>query len=350
MKIERRNFGKDRHGNDVTLVVLKNSHDTKVHLSTLGAAIVSFIFKDKSGVEKDIILGYDSAEEYASHDACFGACVGRCANRTAGAKVTISGVTYELEKNNGENNIHSGSNSTVSKNWEVENLDESANSVTFRCFSADLEQGFPGNMTAKVTYTLNEEDALSIEYEAVSDKDTVANFTNHSYFNLAGHDGGDIGRQKLKLYADAFTPVRQEDSIPTGEIRAVAGTPLDFTEWKEIGKEIDADYEQLNYTGGYDHNFVLDNQGKLEKMAEAFCEETRIKMTAYTDCPGVQFYAGNFIGNQTGKGGASYADRHGFCLESQYYPDAMNNPAFESPLLKAGELYTSKTVYQLSLA
>jgi aldose 1-epimerase len=177
----------------------------------------------------------------------------------------------------------------------------------------------------------------------------VANFTNHSYFNLAGHDGGYIGGQKLKLYSAAFTPVTPTGSIPTGEIRPVKGTPFDFTDWKAIGTDINEEYDQLSYTGGYDHNFTLDNGGSLAIMAEALCEETGIHLTAYTDCPGVQFYSGNYITNQTGKSGVTYSKRCGFCLESQYYPDSINNPAFATPLLKAGETYQSQTIYRLSL-
>ena len=341
-------FGTDGRGKEVEIVTLTNNNGTEVKLSTLGATIAAFRYRDKTGGMRDIVLGFDTPEEYLTKGGCLGVTVGRCANRIANATCTINGIEYKLEANDQANNLHSGSNGSRNKVWEIEGMDESANSVKMKYFSADLDQGFPGNMTMKVTFSLNEEDALSITYEAVSDKDTVANFTNHSYFNLAGHDSGYIGEQKLKLYATAFTPV-SSTFIPTGEIRPVEGTPFDFTDWKAIGKELHADDEQLNYTGGYDHNFVLENNGKLEMMAEAVCEETGIHMTAYTDCPGVQLYTGNFIGNITGKSGAAYADYHGFCLESQYYPDSINNPAFATPLLKANEVYTSTTVYKLSL-
>ena len=198
-----------------------------------------------------------------------------------------------------------------------------------------------------MTYAIGEDNALSIDYEAVSDKDTVANFTNHSYFNLGGHDSGTMVNQKLKLYSSKFTPV-DGTLIPTGELRDVKGTPMDFTEFKAIGKEIDAEDEQLKFGGGYDHNFIVDGKG-YRLMAEAVSEDTGIHMKAYTDAPAVQFYAGNFIKKQVGKGGCAYDDRHGFCLESQYCPDAVNNPAFESPILKAGETYRTRTVYQFSI-
>lgn len=343
------NFGNDGRGKDVKRITLTNGRGTEVKLSTLGATVVSFCYRDKAGVMRDIVLGYDTAEEYLSKGGRLGVTVGRCANRIANAKCIIGGIEYELEANDGANNLHSGSNGSQNKVWEIENTNEIKNSVTMKYFSADLEQGFPGNMTMKVTFSLNEEDALSITYEAVSDKDTLANFTNHSYFNLGGHESGYVGGQKVKLYAKTFTPVESANAIPTGEFRSVEGTPFDFTEFKEIGKEINADYEQLVYGGGYDHNYVLENHGELQIMAEAVCEVTGIHMTAYTDCPGFQFYTANFLENVEGKGGVTYGKRHGFCLESQYCPDAINNPAFETPLLKANEVYTSTTVYKLSL-
>ncbi len=307
--------------------------------------MVSLFFKDKNGVEKDLVLGYDNPADYLNHTTYFGATVGRNGNRIKNGKFTLNGTEYLLEKNDGENNLHSGSKGLCYKEWEVEK--ETENSVTLSSVSKDLEQGFPGTMTAKVTYAIGEDNALSIDYEAVSDKDTVANFTNHSYFNLGGHDSGTMVNQKLKLYSSKFTPV-DGTLIPTGELRDVKGTPMDFTEFKAIGKEIDAEDEQLKFGGGYDHNFIVDGKG-YRLMAEAVSEDTGIHMKAYTDAPAVQFYAGNFIKKQVGKGGCAYDDRHGFCLESQYCPDAVNNPAFESPILKAGETYRTRTVYQFSI-
>ena len=346
----KQSFGTDTHGNEAQLYTLENANGTQLKVTTLGASIVSFIFKDKNNIMRDVILGYDKAEGYIEQKGYyFGATVGRNANRICGAKLTIGGVEYALEANSETNNLHSGSNGVSHKILDVESVDEEKNSIAMKITSKDLEQGFPGNMQIKVTFTLTEEDGVRIDYEAVSDKDTVANFTNHSYFNLAGHDGGYVGSQKLKIYADAFTPVTPTGSIPTGELRPVAGTPFDFTQFKEIGKEINDSYDQLVYTKGYDHNFVLHNGGKLELMAEAVCEATGIHLYAYTDRPGVQLYAGNFIEDHEGKGGARYNERHGFCLEAQCFPDAVNNPAFETPLLKAGEVYTAATMYKLAL-
>ncbi|MCI8874923.1 MAG: galactose mutarotase [Lachnospiraceae bacterium] len=326
-------------------VMIANSKGMRAEVCTLGATLVSLFFKDKNGVEKDLVLGYDNPADYLNHTTYFGATVGRNGNRIKNGKFTLNGTEYLLEKNDGENNLHSGSKGLCYKEWEVEK--ETENSVTLSSVSKDLEQGFPGTMTAKVTYAIGEDNALSIDYEAVSDKDTVANFTNHSYFNLGGHDSGTMVNQKLKLYSSKFTPV-DGTLIPTGELRDVKGTPMDFTEFKAIGKEIDAEDEQLKFGGGYDHNFIVDGKG-YRLMAEAVSEDTGIHMKAYTDAPAVQFYAGNFIKKQVGKGGCAYDDRHGFCLESQYCPDAVNNPAFESPILKAGETYRTRTVYQFSI-
>ena len=350
--VKRELIGTDGRGNEVEAVTLGNANGTQAKISTLGATLVSFIRKDKAGVMRDVVLGYDDPASYIEHwDPHVGATVGRNANRISKGKLKINGVEYQLEINSGANNLHSGRNGVSHKIWEIENVDETENSAVFKIFSADMEQGFPGNMTIRVTFTLTEDDALRISYEAVSDKDTFANFTNHSYFNLAGHDSGYVGSQKLKIYAKEFTPLSTPDSIPTGEIRSVAGTPYDFTEFKTIDQDIHEDYDQLNYTRGYDQNFLLENDGKLDIMAEAVSEETGIHLYAYTDCPGMQLYLANFLYEHTGKGGAVYGQRHAFCLESQYVPDAVNidNPRFAVPLLKAGETYRSTTVYRLGL-
>lgn len=341
-------FGTDGKGREARLIALQNANGTQVKISSLGATVVSFLFRDKTGVMRDIVLGYDSAEAYLENrEYHFGATVGRCANRIANAKITINGTEYQLEANSGGNNLHSGSNGVSHRIWEIARVEE--NSVTFQFFSADLEQGFPGNMDMKVTFTLTEEDALHIAYEAVSDQDTIANFTNHSYFNLAGHDSGYIGKQKLKIYADAFTPLRAEDSVPTGEIRPVEGTPLDFREWRAFEDGIDSEYEQIRCMRGFDHNYALDDSDGLKRMAEAICEETGIHLYAYTDCPGMQLYAANYVREHRGKGGALYGERHAFCLEAQYFPDACHKPAFKTPLLKAGDIYRSETIYRLEL-
>lgn len=233
--------------------------------------------------------------------------------------------------------------------WNVS--EQTQNTITLTCKSADGEQGFPGNMDAEVTYVLTDDCTVEIHYKAVSDQDTVANFTNHAYFNLEGHASGSVLGQELMLRASNFTPVIDSKAIPTGEIAPVAGTPMDFTTAKTIGRDIETDDIQVNYGGGYDHNFVLDKQekGAFELIAEAYAPGTGIVMKVFTDLPGVQFYSGNFITTQDGKQGAVYEKRQGFCLETQYFPNSVNEPNFESPILKAGEVYTTKTSYQFGV-
>ena len=344
----KESFGTDGRENPVELLTLSNGNGTKVKISTLGATVVSFLFLDKTQTLRDVVLGYDSAEDYLKNNGLyFGASVGRCANRISNAKVTIDGVEYALEANSGSNNLHSGSNGISYKIWEVEHIDEEANCLTLKIVSADLEQGFPGNMTIRAVFTLTEEDALHIEYQAVSDKTTIANFTNHSYFNLAGHDSGNIGGQKLKLYAKAFTPLAPKDSIPTGEIASVKGTPMDFTEPKTIGQEIGADFEQLKLGGGYDHNWVLDDvDGQLQLVAKVTAPGTGRVMKVYTTLPGLQFYAGNFLGDQDGKLGTKYHNRYGLALETQYFPDGIHKENFPDVMFGPDRQYVSSTVYQ----
>ena len=232
--------------------------------------------------------------------------------------------------------------------WDV--VQESAQSITFSYVSRDGEQDFPGNMTAKVTYTLDDNGEVAIAYEAVCDQTTVANFTNHAYFNLDGHDSGVMEGQKLELHASYYTPVIDSKAIPTGELAKVAGTPFDFREMKEIGRDIEADDTQLRYAGGYDHNYALDKaDGTMQLAARARGAKSGICMDVYTDCVGIQLYTGNFITPQTGKGGVQYDRRHAFCLETQYFPNAVNEKNFKSPVLKAGDTYRSVTKYCFGL-
>lgn len=319
-------------------------------VTDLGATLVKLLVPAKNGEIKDVVLGYDSPEGYMENTCFFGAVIGRSGNRIDKGRFTINGRTYQMDINDNENNLHSGTNGFDKRKWEVKAVDEEKNSITFALNSPDGDEGFPGNFQVCVTYTLTDENEIRLHYEATSDADTVANLTNHTYFNLAGHDSGSIEGQELQILADAFTPVRDSQAIPTGEITPVAGTPMDFTEAKTIGRDIEADFGQMKYVGGYDHNYVLsDRTGEWKKMAEAYCEKTGIVMEAFTDCCGVQFYAGNFITDQTGKGGVHYGKRHGFCLESQYYPNAINQEGFPKPLLKAGETYDSTTSYRFSV-
>lgn len=337
-------FGSIQSGKKATLYILENKNHTVVKVTDFGATLVSVLFADKDGVMKDMVLGYDDAASYEKGTSCFGATIGRNGNRIKGARFTIDGKEWVIEANENGNSLHSGKNGFNHLMWEVKESGD--NYVTFYHYSPQEEQGFPGNMHVTVTYTLDDEDTVHITYHAKADADTVMNFTNHSYFNLAGHDSGVMLDQKLQLFADAYTPDEDAHSIPTGEIAPVAGTPMDFTTMKPIGQDINADFEQLHFTGGYDHNYVLsDKPGTMRQMAKAECDASGIAMDAYTECCGVQLYAGNFIGTQTGKGGVTYGDRHGFCLESQFYPNAVNEKNFPSPVVPADTEYHSETKY-----
>ena len=337
-------FGSIQSGKKATLYILENKNHTVVKVTDFGATLVSVLFADKDGVMKDMVLGYDDAASYEKGTSCFGATIGRNGNRIRGARFTIDGKEWVIEANENNNSLHSGKNGFNHLMWEMKESGD--NYVTFYHYSPQEEQGFPGNMHVTVTYTLDDEDTVHITYHAKADADTVMNFTNHSYFNLAGHDSGVMLDQKLQLFADAYTPDEDSHSIPTGEIAPVAGTPMDFTTMKPIGQDINADFEQLHFTGGYDHNYVLsDKPGTMRQMAKAECDASGIAMDAYTECCGVQLYAGNFIGTQTGKGGVTYGDRHGFCLESQFYPNAVNEKNFPSPVVPANTEYHSETKY-----
>lgn len=347
--MNKESFGTSRKNEAVSVYTIENAGGAKVRITDYGAALVSIIVPDRDGTMQDVLLGYDNVTGYEDHTCYFGAVIGRNGNRIANAQLSINGEDYKLDQNDNENNLHSGEKGVDTIVWDVK--EHAAQSITLTCASADLEQGFPGNMNIEVTYRLTDDNEVEIHYQAVSDKDTVANFTNHSYFNLAGHASGDILGHELMLKASHFTPVIDAKAIPTGEIAPVEGTPMDFTEAKMIGRDLASDYDQLVYGGGYDHNYVLDKseKGAFELMAEAYAPSTGIEMKAYTDCPGVQLYIGNFITTQDGKQGAVYEKRQGFCLESQYYPNAVNEPNFESPIVKAGEVYRTKTSYRFGV-
>lgn len=347
--MNKESFGTSRKNEAVSVYTIENASGAKVRITDYGAALVSIIVPDRDGTMQDVVLGYDNVTGYEDHTCYFGAVIGRNGNRIANAQLSINGEDYKLDQNDNENNLHSGEKGVDTIVWDVK--EHAAQSITLTCVSADLEQGFPGNMNIEVTYRLTDDNEVEIHYQAVSDKDTVANFTNHSYFNLAGHASGDILGHELMLKASHFTPVIDAKAIPTGEIAPVEGTPMDFTEAKMIGRDLASDYDQLVYGGGYDHNYVLDKseKGAFELMAEAYAPSTGIEMKAYTDCPGVQLYIGNFITTQDGKQGAVYEKRQGFCLESQYYPNAVNEPNFESPIVKAGEVYRTKTSYRFGV-
>ncbi len=346
MSITKSKFGVTLSGDTISIYEIKNENGIKALVSEYGAILVSLIVPDKNGIMKDVVLGYDDVKSYFTNDMHFGSTIGRNGNRIDNAEFEINGVKYLLKKNDDNNNLHSGPEFYARRLWKGEALD-TEDAVRFSLHSPHGDQGFPGNFDVTVTYRLTKYNELEIEYEGISDKDTIANMTNHSYFNLSGHDSGSILKHKLWLKASRYTPVRAEGLIPTGELAKLSGTPLDFSILRTIGDEIESDFDQMVFAGGYDHNYVLDVSGeKMEKIALLTDEAELISMEVYTDCVGVQFYTGNFIKEHSGKGGATYRKRSGLCLETQFFPNSMNQPGFKSPVLKAGDKYHTKTVYK----
>ena len=347
MAAEKEFFGKAKDGRDLFLYTLSNKGTMKVKLTNLGATLVSVLFQDKNETMQDVILGYDTPEEYYANGGHFGAVVGRSGNRIDKARFELNGKRYSLAVNDHENNLHSGTDLFGKRVWDVKEASES--SICFALTDEDLQQGYPGRFECTVTYTLTDEDQLRLHYEAVCDQDTVANMTNHVYFNLGGHGSGPVLGHELVL-PDHYTPVRDSQAIPTGEIAPVKGTPMDFTVPHTIGERIDSDFEQLVFVGGYDHNYAIQaDKGPVIRCAQAYCPATGICLEAFTDLPGVQFYAGNGIHPVKGKGGVTYDRRHGFCLETQYYPNSINQEGFASPILRAGEKYDTTTTYKFSV-
>lgn len=342
-------FGKTNEGAEVTKYTLKNSGGMEVDIIDLGAALRAIRVPDKDGKVRDVLLGYDTPADYQNVRGYIGAVIGRNGNRIANAEVTIDGVTYKLEANDNENNLHSGTDGFHSIIWET--VEEDERHVVFSHISPDGAQGFPGNMEVTMTYTLTDAGEVVLNYKATADKKTVANFTNHAYFNLDGHDSGSMEEQELEILASYYTPVVDSKAIPTGEIASVSGTPMDFRQMTAIGARINDDFEQLKFGSGYDHNYVLDKaDGSLQLAARAKSNVSGIQMDVYTTCVGIQFYAGNFVGGQTGKDGVAYENRQGFCLETQYFPNSVNEKNFKQPFLSPGETYESTTKYCFSVS
>lgn len=335
-------------GETVYKYTLTNHHGVSADFITLGGTWVTMKVPDRKGKMADVILGYDDLEGYLSNNPHFGAVIGRNANRIGGAVITIDGKDYRLEANNGPNNLHSAPDLYHRRLWDCEAAETDEGScLTFSLKSPDGDQGYPGNASIRVSYTLTEDDSIRIHYHMISDADTIANFTNHCYFNLAGHDSGSVMDQEVWLAASRFTPADQV-SIPTGEILPVEGTPMDFTQMKPLGQDIDKPYEALILGHGYDHNWVLDHDpGILSLAARAKDPKSGRMMETYTDLPGMQLYTANFLNDPVpGKGGVHYGKRHAFCFETQHFPDACHKPDFPSPILKAGEVYDTTTVYR----
>lgn len=350
MNIQKNNYGNLQDGSPVDIFTLTNSSNMKVKIINYGGAIVSIEVPDKNGKIDDVTLGFDSLEQYYKITYFFGALVGRHANRIENAEFELNGVTYHLAINDGKNHLHGGTKGFDKVVWKADIVDSAdGKSLQLLYRSPDGEENYPGNLDVKVLYTLTEKNELKIEYFAVSDKDTVVNLTNHAYFNLSGHASGDILSHKLKINADRFTVINNE-GIPTGEIREVKNTPMDFTSLTQVGANIDSPDEQIVCGKGYDHNWVLNVSGKApEKAAELYDPKTGRQMEVYTTKPGVQLYTANFVNNTPGKGGAVYNRRGALCLETQYFPNAMKLKHFPSPILKAGDEYRHTTIYKFSV-
>lgn len=344
MGVVKEKFGTARNGKEVYAFTISNTNGMQAKIINFGAILVSLLVPDKDGKPEDVVLGYDSLEEYYGNGSFFGATIGPSANRIGGASFEINGRAYQIDVNDGPNNLHSHMENGYHK--QVWDAVEGDNSVTLTLEGKDGEMGFPGNKKITMVYSLSEDNALKLAYHVSADADTIVNLTNHTYFNLAGHKAGKIEDHLLQLHAGNYTPV-VPGAIPTGEIQPVAGTPMDFTKAKAIGQDINADFEQLKLTLGYDHNFVIDGaDGSLKEIAVAEDPKSGRKMKVFTTLPGVQFYAGNCIGEDTGKDNTSYGPRKGFCLETQYYPDNIHHPNFPQSVFGPGRDYESVTVYQ----
>lgn len=324
-----------------------NANGVTMTIINYGGRITSLKVPTKSGNVIDVVLGYDSLSQFVNEKSFLGALVGRYGNRIGNAKFTLEGKEYQLAANNGKNSLHGGLKGFDKRFWKGEPVQNGRNdAVELYYESADGEEGFPGNLKVKVTYTLSEQNEVIIDYEATTDKTTLVNLTNHAYFNLAG--SGDILKHEFEIFADRFTPV-DEGLIPTGELRGVVGTPFDFTSKHAVGERIDQDEEQIKIGKGYDHNYVL-NKPKPDSLtlaARVTEPSSGLIMEVYTTQPGMQFYTGNFLnGSLKGRGGVSYERRTAFCLETQHFPDSPNKPEFPSTVLKPGEVYKERTIYK----
>lgn len=348
MSVKKELFGKTADGRDITAFTIENGN-IGIRVLDFGAVLVNLCTPDKNGKMEDIVLGFDRPEQYLSNKDYFGATIGPVANRIGKAKFALDGVEYTLPVNDGENNLHTDAAKGLHKQlWQAQTGE---NCVTFTISVPDGEYGLPGNKDFSVTYTVTEENGVKIHYHAVSDKKTILNPTNHTYFNLDGHTAGSIENTELTLNCSAYTPT-DEHSIPTGEIRSVEGTAFDFRTAKTIGQDINEQDPQLIWAHGYDHNYCVDGyngDGEVRLIASAVSRTSGRKMEVYTDLPGVQFYCGNYVDDKDGKQGHDYGFRSAFCLETQYYPDSVNHDNFPGSVFDAGEVYDSTTEYRFSL-
>ncbi len=342
-KLQIREFGSTAKYESTKLYTLTNEKGMSLAVTDFGATLVSLQVPDNGGTLRDVVLGYDDAAGYEKGGVFFGATVGRNANRIAKASFELNGVTYKLDQNDNGNNLHSGFDFTHLRRWDVkEGADDH---ITFSLYSKDGDQGYPGNVELNVTYELTEDNEIRCIYDATPDQDTILNMTNHSYFNLEGHDSGDVLAHTVVIDADYYTRA-DAASIPTGELTPVEGTPMDFRNGRVVGDDIDAEYEALQFGQGYDHNWALNNKEKYKKVAQLRAPKSGIVMDVYTDLPGMQLYSGNFIVREQGKSGAVYTRRQGICFETQYFPDAIHKEQFAGPVCRAGEKYHTMTAYR----
>jgi aldose 1-epimerase len=349
--VKKSDFGKMPDGQAVDLYTLTNKNGVQVAITNYGGIIVSILAPDRNGKMADVVLGFDNLKGYLGTQPFFGALVGRYANRIAHAKFTLDGHEYKLAQNDGPNTLHGGLKGFDKKVWTARELKGNEPAIELTYLSKDGEEGYPGNLSVKVVYTLSNDNGVKIDYTATTDKDTVLNLTNHSYFNLAGEGTGDILKQQMMINADKFTPV-DATLIPTGELRSVQGTPFDFRKSTAIGARIEDKDEQVKLGHGYDHNFVLNRKGPgLALAARATDPASGRVLEVLTTQPGVQLYTGNFLdGKIHGKGGKVYGHRAAFCLETQHFPDTPNHPKFPTAELKPGQKYHQVTVFKFSTA
>jgi aldose 1-epimerase len=349
-KISEADFGKTREGTAIKIFTLTNANGVEARIMTHGGIVVSLKTPDRTGKMADVVLGFDNLDGYlANPGPHFGALIGRYGNRIGHAKFTLNGKEYKLAANNGENSLHGGTKGFDKVVWTPRALPDGGLELTY--LSKDGEESYPGNLKVTATYHLTDANELRIDYKATTDKDTVVNLTNHSYFNLKGAGEGDILGHFVTLAADRFTPV-DAGLIPTGELKSVKGTPFDFRKPTAIGARIGNNDEQLKLGKGYDHNWVLNSGGKSLALAARVEEPSSGRvLEVRTDQPGVQFYTGNFLdGSAKGKGGKAYGLRNGFCLETQHFPDSPNKPSFPTTVLKPGKELKSTTIYKFLTA
>ncbi len=337
-------------GKEVSIYTLTNRKGAEARITNYGGIVVSLKVPDRKGQMDDVVLGFDTLDEYvAGNPPYFGAIIGRYANRIALGRFKLNGVEYKLATNNDPNHLHGGVKGFDKVVWDARPLKtRTGAALELTYLSRDGEEGYPGNLRARVVYTLTDTNDLRVDYTATTDKDTVVTLTHHGYFNLKGQGNGDILDHQLTLNASRFTPI-DATSIPLGELRSVKGTPFDFTTRTAIGARIDQDDEQIKNGSGYDHNYVINGRnGVLRRAAEAYEATTGRVMEVWTTEPGVQLYTGNFLTGLKGKDGKTYARRNGFCLETQHYPDSPNHPNFPTTVLRRGGRLKSTTIYKFS--